>query len=239
MRIYARDMEAKADRGTVPAADKVLVVDDDPAIRRMLERVLAAAGFAVESAGDGGAALVRVERSVPDVLVLDVAMPAVDGLSVTRRIRAKGLALPVLLLTARDAVQQRVEGLESGADDYLVKPFDTDELVARLRALLRRNRPPTELLAFGDTSLDPRSGDAWRAGRPLHLTRREAQLLELLVRHGRAIVERDAALEEVWGGDAEVATNTVDRYVAYLRHKLGEPAIIETVRGIGFRLRAP
>ena len=239
MRIYARDVEAKADRVTVPAADKVLVVDDDPAIRRMLERVLAAAGFAVESAGDGGAALVWVERSVPDVLVLDVAMPAVDGLSVTRRIRAKGLALPVLLLTARDAVQQRVEGLESGADDYLVKPFDTDELVARLRALLRRNRPPTELLAFGDTSLDPRSGDAWRAGRPLHLTRRESQLLELLMRHGRAIVERDTALEEVWGGDAEVATNTVDRYVAYLRHKLGEPAIIETIRGIGFRLRAP
>jgi two-component system response regulator MprA len=228
-----------ADRGVAPAATKVLVVDDDPAIRRMLERVLGAAGFAVQSASGGGDALALVERSVPDVLVLDVAMPALDGLAVTRRIRGRGLALPVLLLTARDAVSQRVEGLEAGADDYLVKPFDTEELIARLRALLRRNRPPTELLAFGDTSLDPKSGDAWRAGRPLELTRREAQLLALLLRHGRAVVERETALEHVWGGEAEVTANTVDRYVAYLRRKLGEPAIIETVRGIGFRLRAP
>ncbi len=135
-------MEATADRGTARAAISVLVVDDDLAIRRMLERVLAGAGFTVESAGGGGDALVRVERSVPDLLVLDVAMPAVDGLAVTRRLRAKGLALPILLLTARDAVRERVDGLEAGADDYLVKPFDTDELVARLRALLRRNRPP-------------------------------------------------------------------------------------------------
>jgi two-component system response regulator MprA len=232
-------MQATADRGTARAAISVLVVDDDLAIRRMLERVLAGAGFTVESTGGGGDALVRVERSVPDLLVLDVAMPAVDGLAVTRRLRAKGLALPILLLTARDAVRERVDGLEAGADDYLVKPFDTDELVARLRALLRRNRPRTETLAFGDVSLDPQSGDAWRAGRPLQLTRREAQLLELLMRRGRAIVERETALEEVWGGDAEVTTNTVDRYVAYLRRKLGEPAIIETVRGVGFRLRAP
>ena len=165
-------------------------------------------------------------------------MPAVDGLAVTRRLREGTRA-------ARPAADrprrrpERVEGLEAGADDYLVKPFDTDELVARLRALLRRNRPRTETLAFGDTSLDPQSGDAWRAGRPMQLTRREAQLLALLMRRGRAVVERETALEEVWGGDAEVTANTVDRYVAYLRRKLGEPAIIETVRGIGFRLRAP
>jgi two-component system response regulator MprA len=232
-------VQATADSPPAQTAAQVLVVDDDPAICRMLERVLAGAGFAVDSVSGGGDALARVERSVPDLMVLDVAMPALDGLAVTRRIRAKGLALPVLLLTARDAVQQRVEGLEAGADDYLVKPFDTDELVARLRALLRRNRPPTEILAFGDTSLDPSTGDAWRAGRPLRLTRREAQLLALLMRHRPAIVERETALEQVWGGEAEVTANTVDRYVAYLRRKLGEPAIIETVRGIGFRLRAP
>jgi two-component system response regulator MprA len=228
-----------ADRGAAPAGAEVLVVDDDPSIRRMLARVLGGAGYAVQSASGGGDALVLIERSVPDLLVLDVAMPAVDGLAVVRRVRARGLALPVLLLTARDAVRQRVEGLEAGADDYLVKPFDTDELIARLRALLRRNRPPTELLAFGDVSLDPRSGDAWRAGRPVPLTRREAQLLALLLRHGRTIVERETALEQVWGGEGEVTANTVDRYVAYLRRKLGEPANIETVRGIGFRLRAP
>ena len=217
----------------------VLVVDDDPAILRMLRRVLEGAGFAAECASDGGDALARIERSVPDVLVLDIAMPALDGLAVTRRLRARGLPVPVLLLTARDAVPQRVEGLEAGADDYLVKPFDPDELIARIRALLRRNRPPVELLAFGDTSLDPRSGEAWRGGRELGLTRREAQLLALLLRHGRGIVERETALEHVWGGEGEVTTNTVDRYVAYLRRKLGDPPIIETVRGIGFRLRAP
>jgi len=217
----------------------VLVVDDDPSILRMLRRVLEGAGYAVECAPGGGDALARIERSVPDVVVLDVAMPAIDGLSVTRRLRNRGLALPVLLLTARDAVPQRVEGLEAGADDYLVKPFDPDELIARIRALLRRNRPPTELLAFGDTQLDPRSGEAWRNGQELRLTRREGQLLALLLRHGRGIVERETALEQIWRGDAEVTANTVDRYVAYLRRKLGDPPIIETVRGIGFRLRAP
>jgi two-component system, OmpR family, response regulator MprA len=218
---------------------RVLVVDDDPHIRRMLERVLDKAGYEVESAPDGGTALARIERVVPDILVLDVAMPGIDGLAVTQRLRRSGLSLPVLLLTARDAVPQRVAGLEAGADDYLVKPFDTDELIARLRALLRRNRPPTELLAFGDTTLDPETCEAWRDGRPLHLTRREAQLLELLMRHSRAVVTREAALEQVWGGEDEATSNSVDRYVAYLRRKLGEPPIIETVRGIGFRLRAP
>jgi len=214
----------------------VLVVDDDPGILRMLRRVLDHAGFDVECAPGGGDALARLERAVPDVVVLDVAMPALDGLAVTRRLRARGLAVPVLMLTARDAVPQRVEGLESGADDYLVKPFDPDELIARLRALLRRNRPPAEVLAFGDLRFDPHSGEARRGGRDLGLTRREAQLLELLLRHGRRVVAREIALEQVWGDERGIAPNTVDRYVAYLRRKLGDPPVIETVRGIGFRL---
>jgi two-component system response regulator MprA len=223
--------------GAAETGATVLVVDDDPGILRMLRRVLHAAGFEVACAAGGGDALAHVERTVPDVVVLDVAMPALDGLAVARRIRTRGLAVPVLMLTARDAVPQRVEGLEAGADDYLLKPFDPDELIARLRALLRRNRPPTELLAFGELTLDPRSGEARRGTRALGLTRREAQLLALLMRHGRRVVERDTALEHVWGGDGAITSNTVDRYVAYLRRKLGDPPLIETVRGIGFRLR--
>jgi len=140
----------------------ILVVDDDAPIRRMLERTLAAEGYAVETAADGGAALARVERSVPDLIVLDVAMPGLDGLAVCRRLREKGLSLPILLLTARDAIGERVAGLDAGADDYLVKPFAAEELIARLRALLRRGREPEEVLAFADVVLDVRSGSARR-----------------------------------------------------------------------------
>src|ERR671927_817547 len=143
----------------------VLLVDDDPRILRMLERTLAAEGYAVAAVGDGGAALARVERSMPDVIVLDVAMPGMDGLAVTRRLRAKGLPVPILLLTARDALQERVAGLDAGADDYLVKPFEVEELTARIRALLRRNQPPEEVLAFADLTLEPEAGVARRAGR--------------------------------------------------------------------------
>jgi two-component system response regulator MprA len=214
----------------------VLLVDDDASIRRMLERTLVAEGYDVAAVADGGAALAAVERSVPDVLVLDIAMPGLDGLAVTRRLRGKGLALPILLLTARDALEERVAGLDAGADDYLVKPFQSEELSARLRALLRRNRPPGEQLAFADLTLDPGSGTARRAGRDLELTRREAQLLELLLRHARSVVTRELALEEVWGGEGEASLNVVDRYVAYLRRKLGDPPLIHTVRGLGFRL---
>jgi two-component system response regulator MprA len=214
----------------------VLLVDDDASIRRMLERTLSAEGYDVTAVADGGAALAGVERSVPDVIVLDVAMPGLDGLSVTRRVRGKGLAVPILLLTARDALEERVAGLDAGADDYLVKPFEAQELSARIRALLRRNRPPAEQLAFADLALDPDSGVARRAGRELALTRREAQLLELLLRNARRVVTREVALEVVWGGEGEASTNVVDRYVAYLRRKLGDPALIQTVRGVGFRL---
>jgi two-component system response regulator MprA len=216
----------------------VLLVDDDARILRMLERTLAAEGYDVSTAADGGSALVQIERSLPDVIVLDVAMPGLDGLAVTRRVRAKRLPVPILLLTARDAVNDRVAGLDAGADDYLVKPFAVAELTARVRALLRRNHPPDERLAFADLALDPETALARRGGRDIELTRRESELLELLLRNARSVVTREAALEEVWGGEAEATANVVDRYVAYLRRKLGDPPLIHTVRGLGFRLDA-
>jgi two-component system, OmpR family, response regulator MprA len=213
----------------------VLLVDDDAPIRRMLERTLTAEGYAITAVADGGAALAQVERSLPDVIVLDVGMPGLDGLAVTRRLRAKGLAVPILLLTARDALHERVEGLDAGADDYLVKPFEVEELTARIRALMRRNHPPGETLAHADLVLEPESLQARRGGRDVPLTRREAELLELLLRNARGVVTRELALEQVWG-DGEAGANVVDRYVAYLRRKLGDPPLIHTVRGVGFRL---
>src|SRR3954465_9914295 len=213
----------------------LLLVDDDAPIRRMLERTLAAEGYDVVAAADGGAALAAVERNVPDAIVLDVTMPGMDGLAVTRRLRAKGLRVPILLLTARDAVHERVAGLDAGADDYLVKPFDPDELTARVRALLRGNAPRGETLAFADLVLE--GGIARRAGRDLELTPREAELLELLLRNARGTVSRELALEVVW--DEEATPNAVDRYVGYLRRKLGDPPLIHTVRGIGFRVGPP
>jgi two-component system response regulator MprA len=216
----------------------VLVVDDDPPIRRMLERTLAAEGYRVETAPDGGAALAAVERAIPDLLVLDVAMPGVDGLAVCRRLRDRGLALPILLLTARDAVADRVAGLDAGADDYLVKPFAAEELLARARALLRRGQEPAEVLAFGDVLFEVESREARRAGRALDLQPREADLLELLLRNPRRVISREVALERVWGGEFAATPNAVDRYVSYLRRKLGEPPLIRTVRGVGFVLDA-
>ena len=202
----------------------------------MLERTLAAEGYDVRAAADGGAALAAIERSAPDALVLDVAMPGLDGLAVCRRLRAKGLALPILLLTARDAVHDRVAGLDAGADDYLVKPFAAEELLARIRALLRRGHEPAEVLAYDDLVLDLRSRSARRGGRDLGLSAREADLLELLLRNPRQVVTRDVALERVWQGRSAASPNVVDRYVSYLRRKLGTPPLIETVRGAGFVL---
>ena len=215
----------------------ILVVDDDAPIRRMLERTLAAGGYGVALAADGGEALASVERSAPDLLVLDVTMPGPDGLAVCRRIRAKGLALPILLLTARDSVSDRVAGLEAGADDYLVKPFAPEELLARVRALLRRGEQPAQVLAFGDVVLDVGSRTVKRAGREVALSARETDLLELFLLNPRRIVTRELALEHVWGGAAAATQNSVDRYVSYLRRKLGEPPLIETLRGVGFVLR--
>jgi two-component system response regulator MprA len=219
----------------VLAAD-VLVVDDDRAVRAMLERTLRAEGYRVRSAADGGAALVHVERAAPDLVLLDVTMPGLDGLAVCRRIRARGLAIPILLLTARDALTDRVVGLDAGADDYLVKPYAPAELLARLRALLRRASTPTTVLAHGDVSFDVDRRTAKRAGRDLQLTPREADLLERLLANPRGVLSREAALREIWGGDAAATENSVDRYVAYLRRKLGDPPVIETVRGVGYAL---
>jgi two-component system response regulator MprA len=214
----------------------ILVVDDDAPIRRMLVRTLAAEGFEARAAPDGGAALAAIEESAPDVLVLDVAMPGLDGLDVARRVRTKGLAFPILLLTARDAVAERVAGLDAGADDYLVKPFAMEELLARIRALLRRGREPRDLLAFGDLVLDVSSRSARRGTRELTLSGRETALLELLLRNSRQVVSRELALERVWGSVSAASPNVVDRYVYYLRRKLGEPPLIEAVRGTGFIL---
>ena len=214
------------------------MVDDDAPIRRMLDRTLTAEGYEVRCAADGGAALASIERSVPDAVVLDVSMPGLDGLEVCRRLRGKRLATPILLLTARDALEDRVAGLDAGADDYLVKPFAVEELSARLRALLRRGHDVLEVLAFADVTLDVQARSADRAGRELHLSAREADLLELLLRNPRNVVSREVALDRVWGGPASASLNVVDRYVSYLRRKLGEPPLIETVRGVGFVLGA-
>jgi two-component system response regulator MprA len=214
----------------------ILVVDDDAPILRMLARTLTAEGYSVETAANGGAALAAVERAVPDVVVLDVGMPGLDGLAVCRRLRRLGLALPVLLLTARDAVSDRVEGLDAGADDYLVKPFAPEELLARVRALLRRGSEPAEVLAFDDLVFDVRTRSARRGEREIHLTAREAALLELLLRNPRQVVSRRLALERVWGSESAATQNAVDRCVSDLRRKLGEPPLIETVRGVGFVL---
>ena len=216
-------------------AEAILVVDDDAPIRRMLDRALSAEGYAVETASDGGGALAAVERAAPDLLVLDVGMEGLDGLAVCRRIRAKGLAFPVLLLTARDGVPERVAGLDAGADDYLVKPFATDELLARIRALLRRGKAPEEVLAAGDLTLDLETRVVRRAGATVALSGREAMLLELLMRNQRRVVSRERAIAEIWGGAA--AANVVDRYVSNLRRKLGPATSIETIRGVGFVLR--
>ena len=219
------------------SSDSILVVDDDAAIRRMLTRTLEREGYAVEAAADGGTALAAVERAVPDLVVLDVAMPGLDGLAVSQLLRRRGLALPVLMLTARDTVDDRIAGLDAGADDYLVKPFATGELLARIRALLRRGREPDELLAHGGVVLDLRTRAARRGDRDLVLSPREADLLELLLRNPRTVVSRELALARVWGDTAAATPNVVDRYVAYLRRKLGDPPLIATVRGVGFVLQ--
>ncbi len=204
----------------------------------MLDRTLEAAGFDVALASDGGAALAVAERTAPDVIVLDVAMPGIDGLAACRRLRAKGLGTPILMLTARDAVPDRVIGLQAGADDYLVKPFAVPELIARIRALMRRHGEPGSqpLLSYADLTLDLGARRATRGARQIALTGRETALLELLLREPTRTITRERALEEIWDDAAE--PNVVDRYVTRLRRKLGDPALIRTVRGSGFELRA-
>jgi two-component system response regulator MprA len=212
----------------------ILVVDDDAAIRRVLSRGLAAEGYEVATASDGGGALVELERHVPDLVVLDVGLPGLDGLAVARRARAKGVSVPILMLTARDDIADRVAGLDAGADDYLVKPFATDELLARIRALLRRGQDVSELVSFADVTLDVAARAAERGGRSIALTAREAELLALLLRNGARVTTREQALGRVWGDEGAATANVVDRYVTNLRRKLGEPPLIRTVRGRGF-----
>jgi DNA-binding response OmpR family regulator len=215
--------------------ERLLIIEDDAAVRRMLERSLGAEGFEIAGAADGGTALALAERTAPDLVVLDVSMPGLSGFEVCRRLRAKGLTGGVLMLTARDSIADRVRGLESGADDYVVKPFAIAEVVARLRALTRRGSDRSERLAHGEIVLDTATAIVAVGGAPaVQLTAREAQLLELLLRDPRAVLSRDAAIEAIWGGAG--TDNLVDRYVARVRHKLGDPETIRTVRGVGFIL---
>ncbi|KUN80315.1 two-component system response regulator [Streptomyces bungoensis] len=221
----------------------VLVVDDDAAIRRSLERGLALDGFAVRTAADGPEALAAIRRTPPDVLVLDVSMPGMSGIQVCARLRAEGQDLPVLMLSALDETADRIAGLQAGGDDYLVKPFALQELVLRLRALLRR-RPPADrtVLRAAGLVIDPAARTAERDGRPLELTRREFELLVVLTRNAGLVLTRDQLLDRVWGYDFDVRTDTVDTFVSYLRRKLeaaGGARLIHTVRGVGFVLREP
>ena len=226
------------------AKPRVLVVDDDRAVRDSLRRSLEFNGYDVVLAADGAEGLVAVGSHHPDVVVIDVMMPRLDGIETTRALRAAGNDVPILVLTARDAVGDRVEGLDAGADDYLTKPFALEELLARLRALLRRVVPDEdgdgEVLTFADLTMDVSSRDVSRGGRPIELTRTEFTLLEMFLRRPRRVLDRSFILEEVWGYDFPTSANSLEVYVGYLRRKTeaeGEPRLIHTVRGVGYVLK--
>jgi two-component system response regulator MprA len=237
---------------------RILVVDDDAAVRDSLARTLRFEGYQVETACDGRQALDAVHAAEPDAMILDVSMPTMDGLQACGQLRAEGVLVPVLMLTARDGIGDRVAGLDAGADDYLIKPFALQELLARLRALLRRSllaappapgpQPPaTEaaaaddgVLSFADVRLDPSTREVWRGARPLRLTRTEFSILEAFLRHPRQVLTRAVLFEQVWGYDFGETSNSVHVYLGYLRRKLeaeGEPRLLHTVRGVGFVLR--
>lgn len=221
---------------------KVLVVDDERAVRESLDRALRLSGYEVALAGDGLDALRAVADDRPDAMVLDVAMPAPDGLAVARRLRRDGSDLPILMLTARDAVDDRVAGLDAGADDYLVKPFALQELLARLRALLRRadDGDGTDVLVVADLRMDPDALEVRRGERRIDLTRTEWLLLELFMRNAGRVLSRDVIHQRVWGFDAATSSNSLEVYVGYLRRKLeaaGEPRLVHTVRGFGYVVR--
>jgi two-component system response regulator MprA len=223
---------------------KILVVDDERAVRDSLRRALELEGYEVELAGDGGEALTRLEsESDPDAMILDVLMPPPDGLEVCRTLRLSGSRLPVLMLTARAEVENRVEGLDAGADDYLTKPFALEELLARLRALLRRTSAASgETLRFADLELDPKTREVRRDAEPIELTRTEFSLLELFMINPRQVLTRSLIFERVWGYDFGAGSNSLDVYIGYLRRKTeagGRPRLIHTVRGVGYALREP
>ncbi len=222
---------------------RILVVDDDRAVRDSLRRSLEFNGYTVDVAADGAEALARVPLIGPDAIVMDVMMPRLDGLEATRALRTAGNDVPILVLTARDMVHERVDGLDAGADDYLTKPFALEELLARLRALLRRavrHDDEQTPLSFADLSLDVATREVRRGDRSLSLTRTEFTLLELFIRRPRRVLERSFILEEVWGFDFPTTANSLEVYVGYVRRKLeagGEPRLLHTVRGVGYVLR--
>jgi two-component system, OmpR family, response regulator MprA len=226
-------------------AMRILVVDDEQAVRESLRRALSLEGFDVELAADGAEALARLEgeHEQPDALVLDVLMPGVDGLEVCRRLRRGGSKLPILMLTAKDQVEDRVAGLDAGADDYVIKPFALEELLARLRALLRRTKGDDDgVLRFADLELDPGAYEVRRDGEPIELTRTEFSLLELFLRNPRQVLTRSVIFDRVWGYDFGYGSNSLDVYISYLRKKTeagGAPRLIHTIRGVGYALREP
>jgi two-component system, OmpR family, response regulator MprA len=231
---------------STPASTKprVLVVDDDKAVRESLRRSLEFNGYAVSLAADGAEALAGIGGIAPDVVVMDVMMPRLDGIETTKSLRKAGNDVPILVLTARDAVGDRVEGLDAGADDYLTKPFALQELLARLRALLRRVVPSgddeLEVLSFADLSMDLATREVVRGERSMELTRTEFTLLEMFLRRPRRVLERSFILEEVWGYDFPTTANSLEVYVGYLRRKTeaeGEPRLLHTVRGVGYVLK--
>ena len=229
-----------------PDAVRALVVDDDPELRAALTRALRLDGYDVTAVSNGLKALEAMPEVAPDVVVLDLMMPYVGGLEVCRRLRAKGDRTPILVLTARDEVGDRVAGLDAGADDYLVKPFALDELRARLRALLRRSRPPENdgdaVLTLSDLTLDPVGREVRRGDRVIDLTRTEFALLELLLRNAGRVLTRDVIMDRVWGYELEPASNSLEVFIGYLRRKTeagGEPRLIHTVRGVGYTAREP
>jgi two-component system, OmpR family, response regulator MprA len=219
---------------------RILVVDDERAVREALERALRLEGYEVDMAVDGQEALFSLARRSADAIVLDVLMPVMDGLETSRKLRRQGNTTPILMLTARHDVNDRVAGLDAGADDYLVKPFALEELLARLRALLRRANGGDEVLSFADLTLDPGTREVRRGDRAIELTRTEFLLLELFLRNPRQVLTRDVIFDRVWGYDFGPASNSLEVYVGYLRRKTeagGEPRLIHTVRGVGYALR--
>jgi two-component system response regulator MprA len=223
---------------------KILVVDDERAVRESLRRALELEGYEIELAADGQEALQLLETNgdaQPDAIILDVLMPGVDGLEVCRRLRRSGNRVPVLMLTARDEIENRVAGLDAGADDYVTKPFALEELVARVRALLRRvSAGDNELLRFGDLELDPGTREVRRAGDPIELTRTEFALLELFMTNPRQVLTRSIIFERVWGYDFGFASTSLDVYIGYLRRQTeagGKSRLVQTVRGVGYALR--
>ncbi len=220
---------------------RILVGDDDPEILGLLRRGLAYEGYAVDAAANGTEALARAREKEPDLVILDVMMPGLDGIEVSKRLREASSILPILMLTAKGTIADRVAGLDSGADDYLVKPFAFDELLARVRALLRRTEAKEgEVLRFGDLTLNTVTREVNRGNRVLDLTAHEFSLLELFMRHPRQVLKRDLIYDRVWGFDFGGESNVIEVYINYLRSKLeadGQPRLIQTVRGVGYVLR--